>query len=91
MNPFEYDPKKSEANKSKHGIDFEEAKRVWLDIDRLEISARTIGESRFALIGRIEKKVWTVIFTKRGATLRIISARRARHKEMRLYEGEQEN
>jgi uncharacterized DUF497 family protein len=26
---FEYDPKKSEANKAKHGIDFEEAKALW--------------------------------------------------------------
>ena len=26
---FEYDPKKSEANKAKHGIDFEETKALW--------------------------------------------------------------
>jgi uncharacterized DUF497 family protein len=26
---FEYDSEKSEANKAKHGIDFEEAKVLW--------------------------------------------------------------
>ena len=28
---FEYDPAKSESNKAKHGIDFEEAKELWRD------------------------------------------------------------
>jgi len=28
---FEYDSKKSFANKAKHGIDFEEAKMLWLE------------------------------------------------------------
>jgi hypothetical protein len=28
---FEYDPNKSEANKAKHGIDFEEAQELWND------------------------------------------------------------
>jgi len=26
---FEYDPQKSESNKIRHGIDFEEAKALW--------------------------------------------------------------
>jgi len=30
---FEYDPRKSTANKAKHGIDFEESKLVWQDAD----------------------------------------------------------
>ncbi|NPA51106.1 MAG: BrnT family toxin, partial [Epsilonproteobacteria bacterium] len=28
---FEYDEKKSQINKLKHGIDFEEAKKLWMD------------------------------------------------------------
>ena len=28
---FEYDPDKSTENKRKHGIDFEEAQRLWAD------------------------------------------------------------
>jgi hypothetical protein len=37
--PFEWDPQKSIANKEKHGIDFEIAKRLWLDQNRVEIHA----------------------------------------------------
>jgi hypothetical protein len=28
---FEFDPNKSASNKIKHGIDFEEAQKLWLD------------------------------------------------------------
>lgn len=34
---FEYDPQKSAANLAKHGIDFDEAQHMWLDIHRLEV------------------------------------------------------
>jgi len=28
---FEYDPAKSQANRAKHGIDFDQAQALWLD------------------------------------------------------------
>jgi len=34
---FEYDKNKSESNKVKHGIDFEEVQILWKDWNRLEI------------------------------------------------------
>ena len=34
---FEWDEKKSRANKSKHGIDFNAAIELWNDQDRVEI------------------------------------------------------
>jgi uncharacterized DUF497 family protein len=83
---FEFDPAKSEANRAKHGIDFEEAQAVWSDTRRLEIPAHTRGEARWALIGRIGLRHWTVIFTRRGDRLRVISARRARKEEVAIYE-----
>ena len=83
---FEFDPAKSTANREKHGIDCEEAQAVWADIRRLEIPARTFGEARWALIGRIGSRHWTVIFTRRDDRLRLISARRARNEEVALYE-----
>ena len=85
---FEFDPAKSAANLAKHGIDFEEVQAVWADTHRLEIPARTRGETRWALIGRIGVRHWTVIFTRRGDRLRLISARRARKEEVALYEAE---
>ncbi|MBD3626685.1 BrnT family toxin [Cyclobacterium sp.] len=47
---FEYDPKKSEANKIKHGIDFEYAKELWEDSNRVIIEARTTDEERYLLV-----------------------------------------
>jgi uncharacterized DUF497 family protein len=83
---FEFDPAKSEANLDKHGIDFEEAQAVWSDTRRLEIPARTQGEERLAVIGRIDTRHWTVIFIRRNDRIRLISARRARKEEVALYE-----
>ena len=83
---FEYDPKKSDSNKNKHGIDFIEAQALWDDVDLLEIPARTTDEARFMVIGKIEGKHWTGIMTYRNGNIRIISVRRARDEEIELYE-----
>ena len=83
---FEFDPSKSESNKEKHGIDFEEAKALWNDPHLLEIEAQTIGESRFLLIGKIADKHWSAVITDRREKIRIISVRRSRKEEVELYE-----
>ena len=83
---FEFDPKKSDANKTKHGIDFIEAQELWNDIDYLEIPAKTTDEARFLVIGKIGEKHWTGITTYRNDNIRIISMRRARNEEIELYE-----
>ena len=83
---FEFDPKKSDANKAKHGIDFIEAQALWDDVDYLEIPAKTADETRFLVIGRIGEKHWTGIITYRNDNIRIISFRRARNEEIELYE-----
>jgi len=85
---FEWDAAKSAANKAKHGIDFETAKNIWPDENRVEIHAPYPVEDRTILIGRYQGKLWTAIYTMRGETIRIISVRRAREKEARLYEEE---
>jgi uncharacterized protein len=83
---FEFDPKKSDANKTKHGIDFIEAQELWNDIDYLEIPAKTTDEARFLVIGKIGDKHWTGIITYRNDNICIISMRRARYEEIELYE-----
>lgn len=83
---FEFDPSKSESNKEKHGIDFEEAKALWNDPHLLEIEAQTIGESRFLLIGKIADKHWSAVITYRREKIRIMSVRRSRKEEVELYE-----
>ena len=83
---FAFDPKKSESNKRKHGLDFVEAQELWEDPDRLEVPARTEGESRSMLIGRIGQKIWSAVFTFRGGKVRIVSVRRSRTNEVEAYE-----
>ncbi len=44
------------------------------------------GEERFRALGLLDEKVFIVIYTKRLAAIRIISARRANRREVRRYE-----
>lgn len=83
---FEFDENKSQSNKIKHGIDFIEAQALWQDVDRLEIPARTVDEPRLIILGRIGVKLWAAVVTYRETKIRIISVRRARQKEIDLYE-----
>jgi len=83
---FEFDPRKSAANKKKHGIDFIEAKALWGDPDLLEIPAKTTDEPGYLVIGIISKKHWSGIITYRKDKIRIISVRRSRPEEVELYE-----
>ena len=83
---FEYDSKKSQINKAKHGIDFEEAKDLFDDDSSLVVPAKNVDEERYALIGRLGGKCYVAIFTFRGEKIRIISVRRCRKKEEANYE-----
>jgi uncharacterized DUF497 family protein len=82
---FEYDPAKSQINKSKHGLDFDEAQALWSDEDRVEFPARSDTEERYALLAKKDNKIWIAFYTMREATLRIFSVRRARKNEEEIY------
>jgi len=85
---FEFDDAKSLANKAKHGIDFLEAQDLWLDVDLLQLPARSDAEERFLFIGMIDGRHWSAIVTYRGETIRLISVRRSRPLEVQAYEAE---
>ena len=85
---FEWDLSKSNINRLKHGIDFEIAKELWLDENRIEIQAPHPIENRRIIIGKLQGKLWTAVYTMRGDIIRIISVRRSREKEAKLYEKE---
>ncbi len=82
---FEYDPKKSKSNQVKHGIDFEQSKTLWLDINRLEVQAKSDDEPRSALIAIYNNKLWTAFYAIREQRIRIISVIRSRKGERSLY------
>jgi uncharacterized protein len=57
-----------------------------MDVDRLEIPAKTLDEPRYLVIGKINDKYWSAVITHRGENVRIISVRRSRDEEIELYE-----
>ena len=84
---FEFDEKKSFANKQKHGVNFDEIQALWDDFDLLEIPAKTVqDEGRCLVIGKIGSTHWSAVITYRDDSIRIISARRSRDKEIEYYE-----
>ena len=81
---FEYNSNKSSLNKKKHGIDFEGAKAIW-EADNIVLPAVTKGEKRYMVIGKIKERLYSCIFTIRKEKIRIISCRKTRDKEERIY------
>lgn len=43
---FEWDTDKSSSNKTKHGIDFEAAKELWLDENRIDIHVPSLNRGQ---------------------------------------------
>ncbi len=82
---FEYDIAKSEANKVKHGISFEEAQEMWM-LPGVMVSARSENEERFLFIGIWQGKYYSCVFTWRKEAARIISVRRSWEKEIKIFE-----
>ena len=83
---FEFDPVKSAINKTKHGINFDEAQVLWKDDRLLQAPAKTDDEQRFLVIGKIGENHWAAVCVHRGDNVRIISVRRARKQEIDRYE-----
>ena len=78
---FEWDESKSRANLTKHGFDFIYAMRIFEGPVRQFVDSRPWGERRIVATGRVEGRFITVVYTRRGARYRLISARPARSNE----------
>ena len=88
MHEFEFDDNKSFSNKEKHGICFLEAQKLWDDSEALSLNALDRGEDRFLLIGKLQGRHWSAIFTYRGKKICLISVRRSRKNEVAVYESQ---
>ncbi|MGH7041307.1 MAG: BrnT family toxin [Acetobacteraceae bacterium] len=84
---FAWDPAKSDRCLRERGFDFAYVLPAFRDSARLvEPDDRfDYGEDRFRLIGQVAGVPYVVVFTRRGVTLRLISARRAGARERRAY------
>lgn len=86
---FEWDEEKNKKNIKNHGIDFETAARVFADPYRIEKYDKNHSdeEDRYITIGEINGTAYVimVVYTERGETIRMISARKATNQERRAY------
>ena len=82
---FEWDEEKFQRNISKHGIDFHRANSLFF-VDHVTFELESEPEKRWAIIGRIDDKFYTGIYTKRGSKIRWISVRRSRVNEEKYFE-----
>lgn len=90
---FEWDPAKAKANRSKHGVSFEQAATVFRDPRMISLAddEHSDEEDRWVTIGMDNlASLLVVIHTYRSELdgdfrIRIISARKAKRYEMRQY------
>ena len=82
---FEWDESKRQINLEKHALDFRDAIQVFDGRPAIHIPAMFKDERRSASVAIIGGKFYTVIWTWRGASRRIISFRRARDGEERAH------
>ena len=88
---FDWDPRKANANRAKHGVTFEEALTVFADEAALLITDpdHSEEEERFVLLGMSAMlRVLVVVHCdlEPGNVIRIISARKATSRERTRYE-----
>ncbi|MGH6736648.1 MAG: BrnT family toxin [Methyloceanibacter sp.] len=75
---FEWDPRKRRSNVVKHRIDFTRTQFVFSDPAAVTLEAQSRGgEIRQMIVGEVDGRLVTVVFTFREGRIRIISARRA--------------
>jgi uncharacterized DUF497 family protein len=83
---FEWDEQKNQENQRKHHISFNRAIKIFSgDVLEWEDTRCDYGETRIIAIGRAERRLLRVVYTKRGPKIRIISARRANKNDRRDY------
>jgi len=82
---FEFDRRKSESNKVKHGIDFVEAQTLWKS-KHVVLGAKDNLEKRYMVIGTIGQEYWSAIITYRRSAIRIINVRKSTLAEIGTYE-----
>ncbi|MBA3634604.1 MAG: BrnT family toxin [Acidobacteria bacterium] len=84
---FEWDENKNAENFKKHGVSFEEAEKAFEDENAVELfdELNSDTEIRFQIIALSSKRLLFVAFTVRKEIIRIISARKADAKQVKIY------
>jgi len=82
-----FDPDKSARNLRERGISFDRAEDFDFDAALYRIDDRQdYGELRVRVLGFLDGRLHTLVYTERGEDMRIISLRKANRLEMREYD-----
>jgi len=84
---FEWNQQKAEDNLKKHFVDFQDAQEVFFDVYRTGVyDDLEYGEDRYVTVGLVGPVVLPVVYsTPHDATIRLISARKAKADEQKSY------
>jgi uncharacterized protein len=84
---FEWDEAKAASNYLKHRVSFPFAVRLFDDPRRVDYDVSRVaeGEARRKVVGRIGRRLFTVVYTLRGSACRMISARSPNQAEEERY------
>ena len=85
---FEWDPAKARSNLNKHGISFSDVEPAFYDQYAISMpDPVAVNEERFILVGMDAiGRIVVVVYTYRGNSIRVISARAATKAEQKNYE-----
>jgi uncharacterized DUF497 family protein len=81
------DPRKERRNLSERGLSLDLAEQVdWASALIWEDKRKNYGERRYCVLGIIEDRLYSVVFTPRDGKPRVISLRKANKREVKRYE-----
>lgn len=84
---YEWGPAKAAANLAKHGVSFEAVYGFEWGSAKIEPDSRAdYGEERLEALGYIKRRLHSLVFTRRGPSIRVISLRKANKREQADYE-----
>jgi uncharacterized DUF497 family protein len=82
---IEWDTVKAKKNIVKHGLDFNDAVKIFDDKKAKTFASPQKGETRYKTIGICNGQIIVVIHTPRDGNCRIISMRKSRPEERNQY------
>jgi uncharacterized DUF497 family protein len=82
---FEFDPSKNASNLVKHGVSLEDVQILWSKAGKEFFSRTQNEEARYIRMGFMKGALHVAVFTYKGTTIRLISARPATRNEIEIY------
>ena len=83
---IEFDSKKDEINRLKHGVSLVLGAEVLMNqVGQIDDDRLDYGEARFNAFGLVKGRLFACTYTMRGQTYRLISVRKASKQEQRRW------